>query len=54
MKKLFFRKTRHHKVATIPFKCPYVECSCIKYDSGSATLLTPCTECEVYKKYVKK
>jgi len=33
----------------IYFKCPYTKIECTEYDSGSATLLTNCEDCNNFK-----
>ena len=41
------------KRSVIYFKCPYMKSECTEYDSGSATLLTDCKDCQHYDKGIR-
>ncbi len=44
----FPKKDQGVKANKIPFRCPYNNFSCDKYDSATATLMIPCERCEHY------
>ena len=44
----FRKKGQEVKANKIPFKCPYNNFSCDKYDLTTATLIYDCERCEHY------